>query len=76
MGLHTGEILVQRAVARSARHFNMAARVAGHASGGEVFVSGVVRELVSGQSFAFDGLGDRAMKGFEQPVRVWSVRWP
>jgi class 3 adenylate cyclase len=34
-----------------------------------------VRELVSGQPFAFDDLGERPMKGFEQPVRVWSARW-
>jgi FlaA1/EpsC-like NDP-sugar epimerase len=44
-------------------------------SGGEIFVSGVVRELVSGQSFAFNDLGERPMKGFEQPTRVWSARW-
>jgi hypothetical protein len=42
---------------------------------GEIFVSGVIRELVSGQPFAFDDLGEWPMKGFEQPVRVWSVRW-
>ena len=57
------------------RHVNLAARVAGHASGGEIFVSGVLREIVAGQSFAFDDQGERLMKGFAEPVRVWSVLW-
>jgi class 3 adenylate cyclase len=56
------------------RHVNLAARVAGQASGGEILVSDVVRELVTGQSFAFDDLGERPMKGFEEPPRVWSAR--
>ena len=72
IGLHTGE-MVREGDDFFGRHVNLAARVAGHASGGEIFVSGVVRELVSGQ--AFDDLGERPMKGFEQPTRVWSVRW-
>jgi hypothetical protein len=33
------------------------------------------RQVIRGQPFAFDDLGERPMKGFEQPVRVWSVRW-
>ena len=74
IGLHTGE-MVREGDDFFGRHVNLAARVAGHASGGEIFVSGVVRELVSGQSFVFEDLGDRPMKGFEQPTRVWSVRW-
>ncbi len=74
IGLHTGEV-VREGDDFFGRHVNLAARVAGHAAGGEIFVSGVVRELVSGQSFAFDDLGERPMKGFEQPVRVWAVRW-
>ena len=74
IGLHTGE-MVKQGDDFFGRHVNLAARVAGHASGGEIFVSGVLRELVSGQSFTFDDLGERPMKGFEQPTRVWSARW-
>ena len=74
IGLHTGE-MVREGDDFFGRHVNLAARVAGHASGGEIFVSGVVRDLVSGQAFAFDDAGERAMKGFEQPVRVWAARW-
>ena len=74
IGLHTGE-MVREGDDFFGRHVNLAARVAGHASGGEIFVSSVVRELVSGQPFAFDDAGERPMKGFEQPVRVWAARW-
>ena len=74
IGLHTGE-MVREGDDFFGRHVNLAARVAGQAGGGEILVSGVVRELVSGLPFAFDDLGERPMKGFEQPVRVWSARW-
>ena len=59
----------------SAATSNLASRAAGQASGGEIFVSNIVRELVSGQDFAFDNLGERPMKGFELPVRIWATRW-
>ncbi|MEP6871143.1 MAG: adenylate/guanylate cyclase domain-containing protein, partial [Anaerolineaceae bacterium] len=74
IGLHTGEML-KEGDDFFGRHVNLASRVAGQAGGGEIFVSGLVRELVSGQDFAFDDLGERPMKGFEQPVRVWAARW-
>ncbi len=56
------------------RHVILAARVAASALGGEILVSGVFRELVSGQAFRFEDRGERAMKGFSEPVRVWLVR--
>ena len=74
IGLHTGE-MVREGDDFFGRHVNLAARVAGHASGGDIFVSGVVRDLVSGQPFDFDDAGERPMKGFEQPMRVWAARW-
>ena len=57
------------------RHVNLAARVAAAALGGEVVVSYLVRGVVQGQEFAFDDLGERPMKGFEQPLRIWQLRW-
>jgi len=74
IGLHTGE-MVKEGDDFFGRHVNLAARIASQASGGEIFVSRVVRELVTGQSFVFDDLGERVLKGFEVPVRVWSARW-
>ena len=73
IGLHTGE-MTREGDDFFGRHVNLAARVAGHAVGGEVLVSGVVHELVAGQGFAFEDGGERPMKGFEEPVRVWAVR--
>lgn len=74
IGLHTGE-MTRAGDDFFGRHVNLAARVAGHAVGGEVLVSGVVHELVAGQGFTFVDGGERTMKGFEEPVRVWAVRW-
>jgi class 3 adenylate cyclase len=53
----------------------VAARIAALAHGGEVLVSDVVRQLVAGKGFLFNDRGDHALKGFEDPVRVWEVRW-
>jgi class 3 adenylate cyclase len=52
-----------------------AARIASLASGGEILVSDVVRQLVAGKGFLFSDRGDHALKGFEDPVRVYEVRW-
>ena len=53
----------------------VAARIAAQAQGGEVLVSDVVRQLVAGKGFLFNDRGDHALKGFEDPVRVFEVRW-
>lgn len=53
----------------------MAARVCAEASAGEVLVSNVVRELAAGKGFLFNDRGDRALKGFEDPVRLYEVNW-
>jgi class 3 adenylate cyclase len=52
-----------------------AARIAALAQGGEILVSDVVRQLVAGKGFLFSDRGDHALKGFEDPVRVYEVRW-
>jgi len=54
---------------------NLAARIAGQAQGREVLVSNVVRELAAGKGFAFADRGEAALKGFEEPVRLYEVRW-
>jgi class 3 adenylate cyclase len=53
----------------------MAARVCAEADGGEIMVSNVVRELAAGKGFLFNDRGDRALKGFEDPVRLYEVKW-
>ena len=54
---------------------NMAARVAARAEAGEILVSNVVRELVAGKGFMFNDRGETELRGFEDPVRVYEVRW-
>jgi class 3 adenylate cyclase/pimeloyl-ACP methyl ester carboxylesterase len=53
----------------------MAARIAGQAAGGQVFVSDVVRQLVAGKEFLFSDRGPTSLKGFDEPVRTWELLW-
>jgi class 3 adenylate cyclase len=53
----------------------MAARIADKAEGGEILVANAVRELSAGKGFLFADRGDFVAKGFEEPVRVYEVRW-
>ena len=52
-----------------------AARIAAVAQGGQILASDVVRQLLAGKGFTFTGQGERALKGFEDPVRLYEVRW-
>jgi class 3 adenylate cyclase len=54
---------------------NMAARIAAKAEGGEILASDVVRQLVAGKGFLFSDRGEVELRGFEEPVRLYEVRW-
>jgi class 3 adenylate cyclase len=53
----------------------LARRICDEAEGGEVLASNVVRELSAGKGFLFADRGAAALKGFEDPVRLYEVRW-
>ena len=53
----------------------IASRIMSCGSGGDILVSDVVRGLVAGKGFMFSDRGDVVLKGFEDPVRVYLVRW-
>jgi class 3 adenylate cyclase len=53
----------------------LAARIAAKAEGGEILASDVVRQLVAGKGFLFSDRGDVVLRGFEDPVRLYEVRW-
>ncbi|HEY8171674.1 MAG TPA: adenylate/guanylate cyclase domain-containing protein [Dehalococcoidia bacterium] len=53
----------------------LAARVCSHASGEQVLVSDVVRQLVAGRQFMFSQHDDVELRGFEDPVRLFEVKW-
>jgi class 3 adenylate cyclase len=53
----------------------LAARLRDHATPGQILVAGVVRDLCIGKTFQFDSLGDITLKGFDEPARIYEVRW-
>ena len=52
-----------------------AARIAALASGGEILAANVVRELAEGKGFLFGDRGEVPLRGFDDPVRLFEVRW-
>jgi class 3 adenylate cyclase len=53
----------------------LASRVCDHADPGQILVSDVVRQLAMGKGFLFSDHGDVELRGFEDPVRLYEVRW-
>lgn len=53
----------------------LAARIRDTALPGEILVSNVVRELVAGKEFLFSDRGHAAMKGFEEPIRLFELHY-
>jgi class 3 adenylate cyclase len=53
----------------------LAARICAQAEPGEILAPTVVRELLAGKGFLFSDRGDVALRGFEDPVRLFEVRW-
>jgi class 3 adenylate cyclase len=72
-GLHTGEceLMPQADVGGIAVH--IAARIAALAGGGEVLVSGTVRDLTVGSPFSLVFRGEEQLKGLDEPWRVFGV---
>jgi class 3 adenylate cyclase len=52
-----------------------AARIASKAEGGQVLVADVVRQLVAGKGFLFHDTGLHDLRGLEEPVRIWELKW-
>jgi class 3 adenylate cyclase len=53
----------------------MASRIAAQAGAGEILTSDVVRGLCSGKGFLFADRGENVLRGFEDQVRLYEVRW-
>jgi class 3 adenylate cyclase len=53
----------------------MAARVAAQAGPGDILLPEPVRHLLAGKGFAFIDCGTTALKGFDEPVRLFRVEW-
>jgi class 3 adenylate cyclase len=52
---------------------HLAARVAGHARPGEVWVSRTVTDLVAGTGLAFEDRGNHELRGFAEPWRLFAA---
>ncbi len=53
----------------------LARRICDRAAQGEILASDVVRQLAAGKGFLFSDLGETELRGFEDPVRLYEVRW-
>ena len=54
---------------------DLAARLVDHAQPGQIIASDVVRQLAAGKDFLFSDLGDTELRGFEDPIKLWELRW-
>ena len=53
----------------------LAARICAHAAPEEVLVANVIRELSIGKGFTFEDRGEVSLRGFDDPVHLYAVRW-
>ncbi len=53
----------------------IAKRLESAAAENGILVSEVVKQAVAGKEFEFTAQGDIDLKGFDEPVRAWSVAW-
>ena len=54
---------------------NIAKRLESAAATNGILVSDVVKQMVMGKDFEFADQGEVSLKGFDEPVRAWSVGW-
>jgi class 3 adenylate cyclase len=72
-GIHAGDV-IREADNVYGGAVNIAARVAAASAAGETLVSGTVRELArTSAGVSFEDRGEQALKGIDDPVRVWAV---
>jgi class 3 adenylate cyclase len=74
VGLNAGEPIAEKGDYFGATVI-IAARIADQASGAEILASNVVRELCAGKGFLFADRGESVLRGFEDPVRIFEIRW-
>ena len=53
----------------------LASPIAAKAGAGEILIPEPVRHLLSGKTFTFSDRGEYEMKGFDDAVRLYEVRW-
>jgi len=74
LGLHAGDVIREEGNVYGGA-VNIAARIATESAPGELLVSQTVRDLArTSAGVTFEDRGEQALKGIEEPVRVWAVR--
>jgi class 3 adenylate cyclase/pimeloyl-ACP methyl ester carboxylesterase len=53
----------------------LASRICGQAGAGEILIPEPVRHLLAGKSYVYADRGEVLLKGFEDAVRLYEVRW-
>ncbi len=53
----------------------LASRIAAQAGAGEILIPEPLRHLLSGKSYVYSDRGEVALKGFDDAVRLYEVRW-
>jgi len=75
IGLHAGDV-IREADNVYGGAVNTASRICGLCEPGEVLVSQTIRDLArTSADVTFEDRGEQALKGIEDPVRVFAVRW-
>jgi class 3 adenylate cyclase len=75
VGLHAGDVIREGGNVYGGA-VNIAARVCSESAPGEVLVSATVRELArTSAGVTFADRGKHALKGIDDPVRLYEVRW-
>ena len=75
VGVHTGEVIAEDGDIFG-KHVMLAARVGGQATGGEILVSSIVREIAAARGdLAFGEPRTVALKGIEGEHLVYPLRW-
>ena len=74
IGINAGEPIVEDDDLHGASVV-IAKRLESEAETDGILISDVVRQAVAGKDFEFEDRGEVELKGFEEPVRAWSVRW-
>jgi class 3 adenylate cyclase len=74
LGLHAGDVIREEGNVFGGA-VNVAARISGLSTAGEVLVSETVRSLArTSAGVGFEDRGEQHLKGVGEPVRVWAVR--
>ncbi len=74
IGLNAGEPIVEEEDLFGTA-VQLAARICAQAEPDQILAPIVVRELAAGKQFLFADLGDTELRGFEDPVRLYELRW-